>query len=202
MKSNRLEALTDGVVAIVITIIVLDLKIPDGGALGNLSASLPTLLTYALSFVTIGDFWNNHHHMLQGADRVDGRVLWANLFFLFWLSLIPFVIRWLDESSFSEGATAAYGFVLGMAATGYQLTTRAIIACGPANAAIARAIGRDLKGKFSLVFYAVGVAAAFASPAAAMAIYVGVILVWLVPDRRIERALNPVKPSSHRETLT
>jgi uncharacterized membrane protein len=190
MKSGRLQAFTDGVVAIIITIMVLELKPPEGGSLADLSASAPILLAYVLSFVSVGLFWNNHHHLFQAADRIDGRVLWANLFFLFWLSLAPFVIRWLDESAFSAGATAAYGIVLGMAAVGYKLTERTIIACNGPDSALARAVGRDLKGKLSLVVYPVAASLAFVSRWAAIALYVAVILLWLVPDRRIERMLR------------
>jgi uncharacterized membrane protein len=190
MKSGRLQAFTDGVVAIIITIMVLELKPPEGGSLADLSASVPILLAYVLSFVSVGVFWNNHHHLFQAADRIDGRVLWANLFFLFWLSLAPFVIRWLDESAFSAGATAAYGIVLGMAAVGYELIERTIIACSGSDSAVARAVGPDLKGKLSLVVYPVAASLAFVSRWAAIALYVAVILLWLVPDRRIERMLR------------
>ncbi len=189
MKSGRVEAFTDGVVAIIITIMVLELRVPAGGALRDLSASLPTLSAYALSFVNVALFWNNHHHMFQATDRVDGQVLWANHFYLFWLSLTPFVIRWLDESGFAAGPTAAYGVVLGLASVGYQFTERAIIACNPRDSAVARAIGKNRKGKLSLALYGVAIPLAFVSRWAAIAIYVGIILIWLVPDRRIEKAL-------------
>jgi uncharacterized membrane protein len=178
------------VVAIIITIMVLELKPPEGGSLADLSASAPILLAYVLSFVSVGIFWNNHHHLFQAADRIDGRVLWANLFLLFWLSLAPFVIRWLDESAFSAGATAAYGIVLGMAAVGYELTERTIIACNGSDSAVARAVGPNLKGKLSLVVYPVAASLAFVSRWAAIVLYVAVILLWLVPDRRIERMLR------------
>lgn len=189
MKSARLEALTDGVVAIVLTIMVLELRLPAGGSILALSASLPTLSAYALIFANVALFWNNHDHLLQAAERIDGRVLWANHFFLFWLSLAPFVIRWLDESAFSVGATAAYGIVLGLASAGFQLTERAIIDCAPGDSAVARAVGRNLKGKLSLALYAAAIALAFASRWAAIAIYLVVLLVWLVPDRRFEKVL-------------
>ena len=190
MKPGRVEALTDGVVAIIITIMVLELKVPEGGSLSALSASIPILLAYAGSFVNVGLFWNNHHHLFQATERIDGRVLWANLFLLFWLSLLPFAIRWLDESAFSPGATAAYGIVLGMAAVGYELTQRAIIACNGADSAVARAVGSDVKGKLSLAFYAVAVPLTLFSRWAAVALYVAVILLWLVPDRRMSRVLR------------
>lgn len=189
MKAARLEALTDGVVAIVITIMVLELRVPAGGAVEDLSASLPTLSAYALSFVNVALFWNNHHHMLQAAERIDGRVLWANHFCLFWLSLTPFVIRWLDESAFSVGPIAAYGVVLGLASVGYQLTERAIIACSPGESAVSRAVGKDLKGKLSLALYAAAIPLAFFSRWLALTIYLGILFLWLVPDRRIEKVL-------------
>lgn len=190
MPSGRLEAFTDGVVAIIITIMVLELKVPRDGSLAALSDSLPILLAYILSFVNVGLYWNNHHHLLHATDRIDGKVLWANLFLLFWLSLVPFVIRWLDASGFSPMATASYGVVLAMAAIGYELTERAIIACNGAQSALARAVGADRKGKITLVLYAIAVPAAFFARPVAIALYIIVLLPWLVPDRRIERALG------------
>lgn len=189
MKAGRLEAFTDGVVAIVITIMVLELKVPVDGSLAALGESVPILLAYVLSFINVGLYWNNHHHLLQATERIDGRVLWANLFLLFWLSLVPFVIRWLDASAFAPVATAAYGVVLGMAAIGYHLTERAIIACGGRNSVVARAVGSDLKGKVSVLLYVLAVPLAFVLQGLAIALYVLVILLWLLPDRRIERIL-------------
>ena len=189
MGKGRLEAFSDGVIAIIITIMVLELKVPEGGSLSALWGSAPVLLAYVLSFANVGLYWNNHHHMLHATDHIDGRVLWANLFLLFWLSLVPFVIRWLDESGFSVGATAAYGIVLGMAAVGYDLTARAIVACNGPNSAVARAIGRDWKGSGSILIYVVAVPLAFVSRWAAIALYVAVIALWLVPDRRIVRVM-------------
>jgi uncharacterized membrane protein len=190
MKTGRLEAFTDGVIAIIITIMVLELKVPHGGELSALWAEAPVLLAYVLSFINVGLYWNNHHHLLHATDRIDGRVLWANLFLLFWLSLVPFVIRWHDESHFAVGATAAYGVVLGMAAVGFQLTQRAIIAANGPESTIARAVGRDWKGWGSIALYAVAVPLAFVSRPAAIAIYVGVIALWLVPDRRMANAIS------------
>ncbi len=190
MRSGRLEAFTDGVVAIIITIMVLELKVPQDGTLEALSDSMPILLAYILSFINVGLYWNNHHHLMQATQRIDGRVLWANLFLLFWLSLVPFVIRWLDASSFSAMATASYGVVLGMAAIGYELTERSIIACNGRQSAIGRAIGRDWKGKISLALYAVAVPAAFFARPVAIILYVAVLAFWLAPDRRIERELE------------
>ena len=186
MPSSRMEALTDGVVAIVITVMVIELRVPRDGWVGILE-STPLLFVYTLSFVNVGLFWNNHHHLLQATGRIDGRVLWANLFHLFWLSLIPYTIRWLDESGFAALAVAGYGIVLGMASIGYELLVRAIIASHPANAAIARAVGRDIKGLASVGSYAVAAGLALVHPGIALAIYLSIILLWFVPDRRMER---------------
>ncbi|UYY59969.1 TMEM175 family protein [Sphingomonas sp. S2-65] len=188
MRPGRLEAFTDGVIAIIITIMVLELKVPAGGNLADLSGSMPLLLAYVLAFINVGLYWNNHHHLLHITERVDGRVLWANLFLLFWLSLVPFVIRWLDESAFSPGATACYGIVLGLAAIGYTLTERAIIACNGKNSRIARAIGRDWKGWGSIALYVAAVPLAYVSRWVAIGLYVAVIALWLVPDRRFAHA--------------
>ncbi|QCB44494.1 DUF1211 domain-containing protein [Sphingomonas sp. PAMC26645] len=190
MGPGRVEAFTDGVVAIIITIMVLELKVPETGDLHALIGSAPVLLAYVLSFVNVGLFWNNHHHMFSAVERVDGRVMWANLFLLFWLSLVPFVIRWLDESAFAAGATAAYGIVLGLAAIGYSLTERAIIACNGKESAVARAIGSDWKGWGSIALYFAGVPLAFVSRWFAIALYVAVVALWLIPDRRIVRAFE------------
>jgi uncharacterized membrane protein len=190
MTSGRLEAFTDGVVAIIITIMVLELKVPRDGSLAALSESVPLLLAYVMSFVNVGLYWNNHHHLMHAADRIDGKVLWANMFLLFWLSLVPFVIRWLDESGFSAVATAAYGVVLGMAAVGYTVTERALVACNGRDSVLARAIGPDRKGRASVALYLIAVPAAFFARPLALALYVGVLALWLVPDRRIERELQ------------
>lgn len=187
MGKGRLEAFTDGVVAIIITIMVLELKVPANGSWAALGGSLPILLVYALSFVNVGIFWNNHHHILHVTRQVNGAVLWANLFLLFWLSLVPFVIRWMDEAGFAALPTAAYGFVLMMAAIGYTLLERSIIAADGRNAALARAVGRDRKGALSLLAYVASIALAFVSPWLAIGVYVSVAALWLVPDRRIER---------------
>jgi uncharacterized membrane protein len=200
MKATRLEAFTDGVLAIAITIMVLELKVPRGGSLGDLAGSAPTLLAYVFSFVNVGLYWNNHHHMLNATEHVDGRVLWANLFLLFWLSLVPFAIRWLDESGFAAGATAAYGVILGMAAVGYTLTERAIVACNGRESTVARAIGRDRKGWGSILIYLLAVPLAYISRWAAIGLYVSVVALWLVPDRRIVREL--VSTDFIKEQLT
>ncbi|CCA90755.1 TMEM175 family protein [Novosphingobium sp. PP1Y] len=190
MDSKRLEAFTDGVVAIIITIMVLELKVPDGSSLRDLAASLPLLLAYVLSFINVGLYWNNHHHLYQLNPRIDGRVLWANLFLLFWLSLVPFVIRWLDDSDYSIGATAAYGIVLGMAAIGYFLTERAIIACNGKSSELSEALGMDWKGWGTLGLYAIAIPAAFYSRWIAILLYVTVIALWVIPDRRFARAVE------------
>jgi uncharacterized membrane protein len=186
MTKERLEAFTDGVVAIIITIMVLELKVPQGNDLAALQASVPLFLAYALSYVNVGIFWNNHHHMLYAATRIDGRVLWANLLLLFWMSLVPFVIRWMDEAGITALTTAAYGVVLAMSSASYTVLQAAIIACGGSESKLASAVGRDLKGKLSLGLYIASVPLAFLSPWIAIAIFVFVALMWFVPDRRIE----------------
>jgi uncharacterized membrane protein len=188
MRKGRLEAFTDGVVAIIITIMVLEIKAPQGADLAALKAGAPIFLAYSLSYLNVGIFWNNHHHMLHATERINGRVLWCNLFLLFWLSLIPFVIRWMDEAGITPLPTAAYGAVLAMAAVGYILLQRAIIAANGRTSRLATALGHDLKGKLSLAAYVLGVPVAFISPWIAVALYVAVALMWFIPDRRIETA--------------
>ncbi|HYM04024.1 MAG TPA: TMEM175 family protein [Stellaceae bacterium] len=190
MGKGRLEAFTDGVVAIIITIMVLEMKVPQSADFAALQSSLPILLIYAFSYVNVGIFWNNHHHMLHAAGRIDGRVLWANLFLLFWLSLVPFLIRWIDQTGFAALPTASYGVVLAMAAIGYTLTQRAIIASNGQGSALAVATGADLKGKVSIAIYAAAIPLAFVSAWLAIALYIAVALLWFVPDRRIETAVR------------
>jgi uncharacterized membrane protein len=190
MRAQRLEAFTDGVLAIVITITVLEMRVPASAAPHALLATLPVLFAYALSFVNIGIFWANHHHMLQAAEHVRGSALWANLSLLFWLSLVPFVIRWVDEQGVTPLPTASYGFVLLMAAISYSLTQRALIASDGGRSRLAAAIGGDRKGKLSILFYAAGIAAAFFLPLLAVLFYVIVAAMWLIPDTRIERTLG------------
>ena len=187
MNTNRLEAFTDGVLAIVITIMVLDIKTPGEGSLAALESVAPILLTYLLSFVNIGIFWSNHHHMLHGAERIDGRALWANLFLLFWLTLVPLVIRWMGDTRFAPLPTAAYGVVLAMAAVGYTLLQKSLVARNGADSILSGAIGKDLKGKLSLALYLAAIPLAFVGARFAIAIYVFIALMWLAPDRRIER---------------
>jgi uncharacterized membrane protein len=186
MNSARLEAFTDGVIAIVITIMVLEIHVPKGHDLAALRAEVPLFLAYVLSYINVGIFWNNHHHMLQVTERVDGRVLWANLGLLFWLSLVPFVIRWIDETGFTTAPVAAYGVVLAGAAIAYLILERTIIAVNGPNSSLAAAVGSDSKGRMSLTLYVLGVALAFIQPWISIALYVAVALMWLVPDRRIE----------------
>jgi uncharacterized membrane protein len=187
MGKGRLEAFTDGVIAIIITIMVLEMKVPKGADFAALQSSLPAFLAYVLSYVNVGIFWNNHHHMLHATERIDGKVLWANLFLLFWLSLVPFVIRWMDETGFTALPTAAYGVVLAMAAIGYTLMQWAIIACNGQGSALDAAVGSDVKGgKLSLSIYIAAIPLAFVSPWIAVVLYVAVALMWFVPDRRIE----------------
>jgi len=188
MAKGRLEAFTDGVIAIIITIMVLEIKAPQGGDLLALKASAPILLAYALSYVNVGIFWNNHHHMLHATERINGRVLWCNLLLLFWLSLIPLVIRWIDETGITPLPTAAYGAVLAMAAVSYVLLQRAIIAANGQASRLATALGHDFKGKLSLAIYVLAVPVAFFAPWIAVTLYIAVALMWLVPDRRIETA--------------
>ena len=189
MGKGRLEAFSDGVIAILITIMVLELKVPHGTSPADLLPLVPVLLSYALSFVYLGIYWNNHHHLLQAARHVDGRVLWANLHLLFWLSLVPFTTAWMGENEFAAWPVAMYGVVLLLAAVAYFVLTRALVARHGADSVLAAAIGRDGKGMFSLLLYLVGVALAFVLPAAACGVYVLVAVIWLVPDRRIEKHL-------------
>ena len=195
MNSTRLEAFTDGVIAIVITIMVLELHVPHGADLASLKAQSPVLLAYVLSYVNVGIFWNNHHHMLHATEKVNGAVLWANLNLLFWLTLVPFVIRWIDEAGFTTAPVAAYGLVLAGAAIGYVILQRQLIAAnGGAQSKLAKALGNDVKGKLSLLLYAAGFAAAFFEPWLAIAIYIAVALMWLIPDRRIEDRIKAARP--------
>jgi uncharacterized membrane protein len=189
MKADRLNAFTDGVLAIVITIMVLELPVPEGTSFAALRPDLPLFGAYVLSFVNIGVYWSNHHHMMQAARRVDGRVLWANLGLLFWLSLIPFVIRWIGEAGVTALPVAAFGAVLIFAAIAYLLLERALIAVEGEESEIAKAVGGKRKEWLSLALYLVGIIAAFASPWVAVAIYAFTTAMWLVPDRRFEQRL-------------
>jgi uncharacterized membrane protein len=191
MSKGRLEAFSDGVLAIIITIMVLELRVPMGHDWTALRPMLPALLSYALSFVFLGIYWNNHHHLFQAVRHIDGRVLWANMHLLFWLSLTPFVTGWMGESHFAPWPVAFYGIVLLLAAFAYFLLTRALLALHPEDSPLAIALGRDFKGKISLVINAAAIALSFASPLTACGLYVVVVCIWLVPDRRFERVLAP-----------
>jgi uncharacterized membrane protein len=189
MHKGRLEAFSDGVLAIIITIMVLELKVPHGEEWSTLLPLLPVFVSYILSFVYIGIYWNNHHHLLQAARHVDGKVLWANLHLLFWLSLIPFVTGWMGENHFAAIPVALYGIDLLMCGVAYYFLVRALIAAN-GDAVIATAIGRDFKGKISVVIYAAAIAISFFAAWVSMALYVLVAAIWLVPDRRIERVIK------------
>ena len=189
MKPDRLNAFTDGVLAVVITIMVLELKFPAEPSLAAVEAILPLLGAYLLSFVNIGIFWNNHHHMMQAARTVNGAVLWANLALLFWISLIPLVIRWIDEAGITPWPVATYGLVLIGSAVSYLMLERALIRADGEDSKVQEAVGAKSKEWLSSVGYIAGVAVAFVSPYVSVAIYVCVAIIWLVPDRRFEREL-------------
>ena len=186
MNKNRLEAFSDGVLAIIITIMVLELRVPHEPTWQGLAAVLPTFLSYLLSFVYVGIYWNNHHHMIHLAGRVNGGILWANLHLLFWLSLFPFTTRWMDESGFMQVPVLLYGINLLCAAIAYYILERRLIAAHGREGALARALGRDWKGKASPVIYIVGIALTPVEPLFGIAIFTVVALIWLVPDRRVE----------------
>jgi uncharacterized membrane protein len=190
MGSGRLEAFSDGVLAIIITIMVLELKVPHGTDLASLGPLIPVFLSYVLSFIYVGIYWSNHHHLLHAVQHVNGRVLWANLHLLFWLSLIPFVTGWMGENHFAAWPVALYGVVLLCAAIAYFILTRVLILEEGRDSALAKALGNDFKGKVSVVFYAVAIPLSFVSSWLACALYVVVAIMWLIPDRRIERALT------------
>ena len=190
MEKERLLAFSDGVIAVIITIMVLELKPPRDASLGALAAVAPPFLGYVLSFVYIAIYWNNHHHMFHMVRRVSGGILWANMHLLFWLSLVPFATDWMGENHFARVPTIVYGIALLMAAVAYYVLQRAIIRHQGAGSALARALGRDLKGRGSVVLYAAGLLLALVDTRIAGAIYVLVAVIWLVPDRRIERAIR------------
>jgi uncharacterized membrane protein len=189
MGKNRLEAFFDGVVAIIITIMVLEMKVPHGAGIDVISPLLPVLLSYVLSFVYLGIYWNNHHHMLHATRQVTGSMLWANLHLLFWLSLVPVTTGWMGENHFASLPAAMYGFVLLMAAIAYYILQQRIIASQGNDSILKKAVGKDWKGKLSPVLYVAAISLAFVSRWLAIAIYIAVALMWLVPDRRIERVM-------------
>jgi uncharacterized membrane protein len=190
MTKGRLEAFSDGVIAILITIMVLELRVPHGTALADLRPLLPVFLSYVLSFVYIGIYWNNHHHMLQVVKHVNGAVLWANLHLLFWLSVVPFATAWMGENHFAAAPVALYGAVLFMAGLAYTVLAMLLVRLEGPESTLGKAMGRDVKGKASQVLYAVGVGVAFVYPPASLALYVAVAALWLIPDRRIERQVG------------
>ena len=190
MDKGRLEAFSDGVVAILITIMVLELRVPHGADWEALRPLLPVFLTYVLSFVNLGIYWNNHHHMLAAADRVNGKILWANLHLLFWLSLVPFVTGWMGENHFASLPTAVYGVVMLLAAVAYTILQKVIVTHQGARSRLAAAVGKDTKGKLSIACYVLAIPLAFVNQWISDGLYVSVALMWLIPDRRIESKLS------------
>lgn len=190
MHKGRLEAFSDGVLAIIITIMVLEMKVPHGTDFASLAPIWPVFVSYALSFLYVGIYWNNHHHLLQAVKHVNGSVLWANLHLLFWLSLLPFVTGWLGENHFPEAAVLLYGIVLCAAGIAYYILVQALLRAHPADHLLAQAIGSDMKGRASVVLYLAGIGATFMRPWLGMLIYTAVAGIWLVPDRRIERRIG------------
>jgi uncharacterized membrane protein len=190
MHKNRIEAFSDGVIAIIITIMVLELKVPHGAEFSNLTPLLPVFLSYFLSFIYIAIYWNNHHHLFQIVKHVNGPTLWANVHLLFWLSLVPFVTAWSGENHFEKLPVALYGCVLLCAAVAYYILTLVLLSSHGKDSELAKAIGSDFKGKISLVFYALAIPAAFWSAYIALAFYIVVAIIWLVPDRRIEKVIS------------
>lgn len=194
MNKNRLEAFSDAVIAIIITIMVLEFKVPHGSDLEALRPLLPVFLSYVLSFIYLGIYWNNHHHMLQATRKVNGKILWANLNLLFWLSLFPFATAWMGENHFAPIPAAVYGAILFLAAVSYTILQTAIVRHETEeNSLLAAAVGNDLKGKLSMVIYVVAVPMAFVSVWVSIALYIAVAIVWIIPDRRIERKIEGKK---------
>jgi uncharacterized membrane protein len=200
MKPERLNAFSDGVIAVIITIMVLELKIPRGADLSDLIPLIPVFFSYVLSFVYIAIYWNNHHHMMHASARVDGSILWSNMNLLFWLSLIPFATGWMGENNFARIPTATYGLALLMPSIAYFLLQRAIIRRHGPNSVLAHAIGRDFKGKASPILYAIGMVAVLFTAWIAGGIYVLVTLMWVIPDRRIERAILKPERAARDDT--
>jgi uncharacterized membrane protein len=189
MNKTRLEAFSDGVIAILITIMILEMKVPIGTDFASLKPVIPKFISYVLSFIYLGIYWNNHHHMMHTVKKVTGSILWANLHLLFWLSLVPFVTDWMGENNFAPAPIALYGIVLLMAAIGYFLLQRRILQTNGKDSLLSKAIGKDLKGKISPILYFIAIASSFLNQWIAGAIYVLVALIWLIPDKRIERTL-------------
>jgi uncharacterized membrane protein len=190
MKKGRLEAFSDGVIAIIITIMVLELKIPQGSSLDSLKPVLPVFLTYILSFINIAIYWNNHHHMMHTAESVNGTVLWANIHLLFWLSLIPFATGWMGENHYAKWPVALYGIILLMAGLAYTFLAISLIRLHGRESTLSKALGSDLKGKVSLLIYATGICLTFIDPAFGLALYALVAGIWFIPDKRIEKNIH------------
>jgi uncharacterized membrane protein len=197
MGKGRLEAFSDGVLAIIITIMVLEMKVPHGDSLASLRPLLPVFVSYILSFIYIGIYWNNHHHMLHAAKQVNGKTLWANIHLLFWLSLVPFVTGWMGENNFATLPVALYGVVLLMAGLAYYLLAQLLARLDGKNSTLAQAFGKDWKGILSLVVYAIGIGLSFINPWLGFALYVFVAAIWFIPDKRIEKKM--VTDQSKRE---
>jgi uncharacterized membrane protein len=193
LGKGRIEAFSDGVIAIIITIMVLELKVPHETHFADLLPVLPVLLSYVLSFVYVGIYWNNHHHLFHATRGVTGAIMWANLHLLFWLSLIPFVTHWMGENFRASAPVASYGFVLLMAAIAYQFLASLLARHDGTNSVIAKALGKDRKGNLSVLLYCAGIALSFVNFGAALSVYVGVAVLWFIPDRRVERALAEVQ---------
>jgi uncharacterized membrane protein len=191
MNKGRLEAFSDGVIAIILTIMVLELKVPHEPTIAALRPLAPVFLSYVISFIMIGIYWNNHHHLFHAVQHINGRVMWANLHLLFWLSLIPFVTGWTGENNFVAVPVALYGVVFLLAGIAYYILTQTLVAHHGRDSNLALAIGKDFKGVISLIIYAMGIALAFVNSWLAFALYILVAVIWLVPDRRIEKILNP-----------
>jgi len=187
MKKGRLEAFSDGVIAIIITIMVLELHVPHGESIRDMVPVLPVLVSYILSFVNVGIYWNNHHHMLYAVEKINGTILWGNLNLLFWLSLIPFVTAWMGENHFAQWPVILYGFVLIMTGIAYTILCRLLIKEAGEGSSLALALGRDWKGRLSVIIYAVAILLAFLNAWLAFALYVAVAVMWFIPDRRIEK---------------
>jgi uncharacterized membrane protein len=190
LSKSRLEAFSDGVIAIIITIMVLELKRPEGADFAALKPLIPAFISYAMSFIFVGIYWNNHHHTLHAVEKVNGKILWANMHLLFWMSLIPFATNWLGETGFASRPVAAYGFVMLMCAVAYTILVLALIDYHGSDSKLAQAIGDDVKGKTSLLFYVIAIPMAFFNNWIAFGIYVLVAIIWFIPDRRIENVLN------------
>ncbi len=190
MGKTRLEAFSDGVIAIIITIMVLELKIPHGADLEALKPLIPVFISYVLSFIFVGIYWNNHHHMLHTIEKVNGKILWANMHLLFWLSLIPFATNWMGENEFSARPVAVYGVMLFMCAVAYTILAQTIIQYHGADSTLAKAVGSDVKGKISLLCYTIAIPVSFFNNWIALGLYVLIAIIWFIPDRRIENVLG------------